>query len=417
MPASSLKTEPKGEPSRGLPGLPRNVVALGVVSLLTDISTEMIVPVLPLFVVSVLGASAAGLGLIEGVAESTAALMRLGSGWLSDRIGRRKPFMLFGYGLSAVAKAALALALSWPMVLGLRFGDRVGKGLRNPPRDALIADSVEPRHLGRAFGFHRGLDTLGAAIGPLLAFALLSARPGGFRRIFLLSLVPAGLSLAVLAAFVRQGRRAPAPVRAPLFAQARGMGAPFHRFLITAGVFSLANSSTAFLLLLAADRTHGAGFAGTSVTLVYLLYNVVYALLSWPVGEWSDRIGRRALLLAAYLLFAGLYALLAWRADAVVLVAGFVLLGVHSALLEASQRSMLGDLVAPEQRGTAYGLYYTVVGAALLPASIVAGVLWTRLGPRATLAVDAGLALLAALLFALLLPARSEYSDRHGHAA
>jgi MFS family permease len=417
MPDSSSGTDPKATPSRGLPGLPRNVVALGVVSLLTDISTEMIVPVLPLFVVSVLGASPAGLGLIEGVAESTAALMRLGSGWLSDRIGRRKPFMLFGYGLSAVAKAALALALSWPMVLGLRFGDRVGKGLRNPPRDALIADSVEPRHLGRAFGFHRGLDTLGAAIGPLLAFGLLSAQPGGFRRIFLLSVVPAGLSLVVLAAFVRQGRRAPAPVRAPLFAQARGMGAPFHRFLVTAGVFSLANSSTAFLLLLAADRTHGAGLAGTSVALVYLLYNLVYALLSWPVGELSDRIGRRALLLAAYLLFAGLYALLAWRADAVVLVAGFVLLGVHSALLEASQRSMLGDLVAPEQRGTAYGLYYTVVGAALLPASIVAGVLWTRLGPRATLAVDAGLALLAASLFAVLLPSRSEYSDRHGHAA
>ncbi len=191
-------------------------MALGVVSLLTDVSSEMIIPVLPLFVVSVLGGSPAGLGLIEGVAESTAAVMRLGSGWLSDRIGRRKPFMLFGYGLSAAAKAALALAASWPAVLGLRFGDRVGKGLRNPPRDALIADSVEPRYLGRAFGFHRGLDTLGAAIGPLVAFALLIAFPGDFRRVFLFSLVPAGLSLAVLAAFVRQGPRAPARPRAPL---------------------------------------------------------------------------------------------------------------------------------------------------------------------------------------------------------
>lgn len=401
----------------GIPGLPRNVVALGVVSLLTDVSSEMIVPVLPLFVVGVLGASPAGLGLIEGVAESTAALMRLGSGWLSDRSGSRKPFILFGYGISTAAKGALALALTWPAVLGLRFCDRVGKGLRNPPRDALIADSVEPRHLGRAFGFHRGLDTLGAAIGPLLAFALLRAQPGAFRRVFLLSVVPAVLSLVVLAAFVRPGRRAPAPARAPLFAQARGMGGAFHRFLITAGVFSLANSSTAFLLLLAADRTHGAGLTGTGVTLVYLLYNLVYAALSWPVGEWSDRIGRRALLLAAYLLFAGLYALLAWRADAVVIVAGFVLLGVHSALLEASQRSLLGDLVAPERRGTAYGLYHAVVGAALLPASIVAGVLWTRLGPRVTLAVDAALALLAALLFAMLLPSRTEYSDRHDHAA
>ena len=409
---------PPAEPAgHGLPGLPRNVVALGFVSLLTDVSTEMILPVLPLFVVGVLKASMASVGVIEGVAESTAALMRLGSGWLSDRIGRRKPFLVFGYGLSAAAKAALALALSWPMVLALRFGDRVGKGLRNPPRDALIADSVEPRHLGRAFGFHRGLDTLGAAIGPLVAFLMLRAFPGDFRRIFLLSALPAALSIAVLAAFVRARRHEPArtPVR-PL-ADARAMGGPFHRFLLVAGVFSLANSSTAFLLLLAADRTHGAGFSNAQVALVYLLYNLVYALLSWPVGEWSDRVGRRSILLGAYLLYAALYALMAWRAGPPFVIAGFVLLGVHSAMLEASQRSMLGDLVAPERRGTAYGLYYTAVGVALLPASVIAGALWDRLGPRAMLTVDAGLALAAAVLFAVLLPSRREYSERHGHAA
>ena len=222
MDSGSMKKRPAG-----LPGLARNVVALGVVSLLTDVSTEMIVPVLPLFVVSVLGASPAGLGIIEGVAESTAALMRLGSGWLSDRMGRRKPFMLFGYGISAVTKGALALALSWPAVLGLRFGDRVGKGLRNPPRDALIADSVEPRYLGRAFGFHRGLDTLGAAIGPLVAFALLSAQPGAFRRVFLLS-VGARRPLARGARGVRAaGRRAAgARARAALRPGARTWAGP-----------------------------------------------------------------------------------------------------------------------------------------------------------------------------------------------
>jgi MFS family permease len=402
---------------RGLPGLPRNVVALGFVSLLTDVSSEMIVPVLPLFVVGVLGASMASVGVIEGVAESTAALMRLGSGWLSDRVGRRKPFIFFGYGISAVAKAALAVALTWPTVLALRFGDRVGKGLRNPPRDALIADSVEPRHLGRAFGFHRGLDTLGAAIGPLVAFAMLRAFPGGFRRIFLLSVVPAALSLVVLAVFVKAKRHEVARPAAPLFAEARAMGGAFHRFLLVAGLFSLANSSAAFLLLLAADRTHGAGFTNAQVALVYLLYNLVYALLSWPVGELSDRIGRRAILLAAYLLFAALYALLAWRAGAAWVVAGFVLLGLHSAMLEASQRSMLGDLVEPSRRGTAYGLYYTVIGVALLPASVVAGALWDRLGPRAMFAADAGVALAAAVLFAVLLPSRREYSDRHADAA
>jgi MFS family permease len=392
-------------------------VALGFVSLLTDVSTEMIVPVLPLFVVGVLGASMASVGVIEGVAESTAALMRLGSGWLSDRIGRRKPFLFFGYGLSAVAKAALAAVLSWPMVLALRFGDRIGKGLRNPPRDALIADSVEPRRLGRAFGFHRALDTLGAAIGPLVAFLMLRAFPGDFRRIFLFSAVPAALSLAVLGAFVRTRRREPAGARAARRVEAQALGGAFQRFLLVAGLFALANSSTAFLLLLAADRTHGAGFTSAQVTLVYLLYNVVYAALSWPVGELSDRIGRRPILLTAYFLFAALYALLAWRAGPVYVIAGFVLLGLHSAMLEASQRSMLGDLVAPERRGTAYGLYYTVIGVGLLPASIVGGALWDRLGPRVMFGVDAALALLAGLLFAVLLPSRREYSDRHADPA
>ena len=415
-PPASASSDPP--PARdGFPGLPRNVVALGFVSLLTDVSTEMIVPVLPLFVVGVLKASMASVGIIEGVAESTAALMRLGSGWLSDRIGRRKPFLVFGYGISAAAKAALALALAWPAVLALRFGDRVGKGLRNPPRDALIADSVERRHLGRAFGFHRGLDTLGAVIGPLVAFGVLRVLPGAYRGIFLLSALPGALAILVLVVFVRAPRRAAIASTAPLYLQARAMGGPFLRFLVVAGLFSLANSSTAFLLLLAADRTHGAGFSGAQVALVYLLYNVVYALLSWPVGELSDRIGRRAILFTAYLLFALLYALLAWRAGPGWLVAGFVLLGLHSAMLEGSQRSMLGDLVAPERRGTAYGLYHTAVGVALLPASVIAGALWDRLGPRPMLTVDAAIALAAALLFVVFLPPGREYSERHGDAA
>ena len=407
-----MSTEPP--PPRGLPGLPRNVVALGFVSLLTDVSTEMIIPVLPLFVTGVLHASVASLGLIEGVAESTASLLRIGSGWLSDRIGRRKPFLLGGYGLSAVAKATMAVAASWPAVLALRFTDRVGKGLRNPPRDALIADSVEPRYLGRAFGFHRSLDTLGAAIGPFVAFTLLSAYPGHFRRIFALSAVPAALSLLVLAAFVRAPRRESTPRARTLRDFAGGFGAAFYRFLVVAGVFSLANSSTAFLLLLASR----AGFRPPQVALIYLLYNLVYALLSWPVGELSDRIGRRRILLAAYLLFAVIYGGLAWRHGAGIVIAGFVLLGFHSALIEGSQRSMLGDLVESGRRGTAFGLYYTVVGAALLPASVMAGYLWDHFStPSIMLGVDAALAVLAAALFLVLLPSGRELLDRHADAA
>ncbi len=390
------------------PAPSRNVVALGFTSLLTDLSSDMIVPVLPAFVTGTLRASVASLGVIEGVAECAAAALRIASGWLSDRIGRRKPFMVLGYGLSTVAKGGLGLAASWPAVLGLRFSDRIGKGLRNPPRDALIADSVVPARLGSAFGLHRAMDTLGAVLGPLAAFAFLTAFPGELRRLFLAAVVPAALSLLVLALFVRaplrSARRTPRTLRADL----GGLGGPVYRFLAVATVFSLAASSMAFVLL----RAGQVGFTVAQVPLVYMVYNLVYASLSWPLGQLSDRIGRRPLLFAAYLSFAACYALLAWQATAVAVVTAFVGLGVHSALLEGSQRSMLADLVIEERRGTAYGLYYAAVGAALLPASVIGGLLWDRWGPSATFAVSAALALFAALLFALMLPARHERSDR-----
>ncbi len=401
---------PDGRAALATRGVNRNVFALGLVSLFTDASTEMILPVLPLFLVGVLRASAASVGVVEGVAECTATVLRLFSGWLSDRTQSRRPFLFFGYGVSAVAKGALAAAGSWGAVLGLRFADRVGKGLRNPPRDALIADSVEPASIGAAFGFHRAMDTLGAAIGPLLAFALLTAWPGAFRRVFAWSIAPAALALVVIAVAVRPP--AAPPAHAPRSAGTGDPGAAFRRFLVAAGVFSLASSSTAFLLL----RAKQAGFGDRAIPLVYLLYNLVYAGLSWPVGALSDRIGRRGLLLAAYLAFAGVYALLALAGGRAAVVAGFVLLGVHSALLEGSQRSMIADLVPAARRATAYGMYYTVVGLALLPASVVAGAVWDRLGAPAALGLDAALALVAALLFALLLPPRAERMAAAGAA-
>ena len=342
-------------------GLTRNVVTLGAASLLTDVSSEMIIPVLPLFVTATLGASVASLGVIEGVAECTASILRIATGWLSDRIGQRKPFIVFGYGLSTVAKGAMTLAASWPAVLGLRFSDRVGKGLRSPPRDALIADSSAPEYRGRAFGFHRGMDTLGAALGPLAAFFMLRARPHDFRRIFALSIVPAALAVLVILIFARAPRRAPAAPK-PLHAQFGGFGGAFKRFLAIDAVFQLGNSSMAFVLL----RSAAVGFSAAQVTLVYFGYNILYALLSMPAGDLSDRIGRRPLLVLGYVLYA-----------------------------------------------IAYGVYYTVVGAALLPASIIAGLLWQRVGPAATFAFAAALALLAAIGFAVFLPSHREHQDRH----
>ncbi len=386
-------------PAEPIPGGRRNVVALGWVSLLTDISSEMIVPVLPAFVTQTLRASVASLGVIEGVAECTATVLRLGSGWLSDRIGRRKPFMIAGYGLSTVAKSLLAFAGSWGAVLGLRFSDRVGKGVRNPPRDALIAASVPPSETGRAFGLHRAMDTLGAAIGPLVAAGLLALAPGNFRRIFLVAAAPAVLSIVVLVVFVNAPRVA-AQIHSGRFGGFGALPSSARRFLIVAAVFSLGGSSMAFPLL----RAGQAGFSVVQVPLVYALYNVVYAALAWPLGALSDRIGRRPLLHAAYLTFAACYALFAWRSDRYAVLAGFAGMGVHSALIEGTQRSLLADLVDPDRRGTAYGLYYGVVGLALLPASVVGGWLWDRFGPAATFGAGAALALLAAILFVMLLP-------------
>ncbi|HTR96881.1 MAG TPA: MFS transporter [Candidatus Acidoferrales bacterium] len=405
--ATTETERPAGGP---LAGIGRNIVALGFTSLFTDVSTEMLVPILPLFVTATLHASVASLGVIEGVAECTASVLRTTSGWLSDRIGRRKPFVVLGYGLSGLAKAALGLAGSWPAVLALRFTDRVGKGLRNPPRDALIADSAPPEARGRAFGLHRAMDTTGAAIGPLLGWWLLhrwhALGAEGYRRVFLASAIPAALSVLVLLVFVRAPRRAPA---APRPRGAGGaLGGALLRFLAVDAIFQLGNSSNAFVLL----RTQGAGWNASQVMLIYLLFNVVYALLALPFGHLSDRIGRRPLLLAAYALYAVAYALFGWHATRAGVVAGFLVLAVHSALIDGQARALVSDLVPATVRATAYGVQATVVGVALLPASVLAGMLWERVGPAAPFVLGASLAALAAVLLPILLPARAAAEPR-----
>lgn len=410
MPPETEGAKPPGP----LAGIHPNVLALGFTSLLTDVSSEMLVPILPLFVTATLGASVTSLGVIEGIAECTASVMRLSSGWLSDRIGRRKPFAAFGYALSGVAKAGLAFAASWGFVLGMRFTDRLGKALRTPPRDALIADSTADAHMGRAFGLHRAMDTLGAALGPLAGWWLLTRWQAlgaeGYRRMFLLSAIPATLAVLVLLVFVKAAPAAPRVARS--FAQQAGaLGPAFRRFLVVDAAFQLGNSSMAFVLL----RTQAAGWSAGGVSLVYLAYNLVYALLAWPFGGLSDRVGRRPLLLAAYVAYVAAYATLALHATKWGVFAAFLLLAVHSALIEGQARSLVADLVPRDLRATAYGVHATVAGLALLPASIVAGALWDRVGPAAPFALGAALALVAAaLLVALLPPGRGE---RNAHAA
>jgi MFS family permease len=389
-------------PARG--GIHPNVIALGLVSLFTDVSSEMLVPVMPLFVTVTLGASVASLGLIEGVAECTASVLRVVSGRLSDRIGRRKPFLIAGYGVSGVCKAAMAMVTVWPQMLGLRFGDRVGKALRNPPRDALIADSTHPSQLGRAFGLHRAMDTFGAAVGPLVAWWLL-ARWGslgaeGYRRIFLASAIPSAIAVLVLIVMLRAPRPAKPAGVAPANADAP-LGATFRRFLTADVVFQLGNSSNAFLLL----RAQHIGFSAGDVALVYLGYNLLAAALSLPLGNLADRVGRRPLLLAGYVLYAVAYAFAAFLPTRIGIVAAFAVLAVQIALSDGQARSLVADLVPRERRASAYGAYHGVVGAALLPASIVAGLLWERVGAHAPFVLGAVLALVAAMMFAVLMPA------------
>jgi MFS family permease len=384
-------------------GFHSNVIALGLTSFFTDVSTEMLIPVMPLFITATLGASVASLGVIEGIAECTASSLRLVAGRLSDRIGHRKPFLVAGYGLSGVCKTLMAFAATWPMMLGFRFGDRVGKALRNPPRDAIIADSTPDADLGRAFGLHRAMDTTGAALGPLVAWWLLGRWSAlgaeGYRRIFLCSSIPAAIAIVVLVTLVHAPRLA-------LVRKAGGagghapLGSRFARFVGADVLFQLGNSSMAFLLL----RAQQSGFTAGGVSLLYLAYNLLSAALSLPFGGLSDRFGRRPLLLAGYLLYALAYGAAAFSPTRAGATVAFLTLAVHSAIIEGQSRSIIADVVPRERRATAFGVYHGAVGAALLPASLVAGLLWERVGPQAPFALGSLLALAAAIALVVLLP-------------
>lgn len=386
-------------------GLGANVVVLGIVSLLTDISTEMMLPLFPIFVVKVLGAAPAVLGLIEGTAESAASLLKVFSGWWSDRIGRRKPLIVGGYWLSTVAKPFLSLASTWTHALGVRFTDRVGKGIRTSPRDALLADSCEPSVRGKAFGLHRALDTVGAILGPTFAFLLLLSL--GFRDIFLLASIPAVLSVIILVLLVREvgGKRAP---ELSFKAGLRSLSSGFRRYLAVVTLFSLANLSWAFLILRASEL----GVRVEHAVLLYMFFNVVYASFSLPAGVLSDRVGRRPVIALGYCIFGFTSVGFASATSAWQVLPLFALYGVFMGFVEGVQRAYVADLVVPQLRGTAMGAFHTATGLALLPASVIAGVLWEVIGSWAAFAFAAVLSFVAALLMvAALKPTPTEPAE------
>lgn len=387
--------------------LPRNVWIVTATSLLTDISSEMIVYLVPLFLSNVLGVRTAVIGLIDGVAETTASLLKIYSGALSDKLGKRKWLTVAGYALSTIAKPFLYIANSWGWVLGVRFADRVGKGIRTAPRDALVADSIDPTQRGLAFGFHRAGDTLGAFLGLGLAAAIVgifqpqaaSLTRSTFQLIILVSIIPAVLAVIVLALGARDVAKAN-PASKPTLSL-KGFDSRFKTFLVIVVLFTLGNSSDSFIVLRGQER----GLNVLQVMLMVMTFNFVYALLAGPLGALSDKIGRRRLILFGWLAYGLVYLGFAFSQTGWQVWMLFGLYGIYYAATEGVAKALIADLVPEVQRGTAYGLYAAAVGLTALPASLAAGVLWQGIGEwagwgaSAPFFFGAAMSLLAGILF------------------
>jgi MFS family permease len=400
----------------------RNVWAVTITSFLTDISSEMLLNLLPLFLFNVLGARTAVIGLIEGVAETTASLLKVMSGWFSDRLGSRKGLALSGYSLSTLAKPFLYFATTWGWVLGVRFADRAGKGLRTAPRDALLADSVGAEQRGLAFGFHRAGDTAGAVVGLLAALGILLTMQGDekllnrstFQSIVLLSMIPAILAVLVLAVGAKDVKFNSSKDSVSRLSL-KGLDRRFRAFLIIVILFTLGNSSDAFLIL----RAQNAGLSVVGILGMLITFNLVYATISGPAGALSDRVGRKRLLIAGWLFYSFVYLGFAFASSgwqAWVLMAAY---GMYYGLTEGVAKAFVADLVQAERRGLAYGAYNAAVGIMAFPASLVAGLLWQGagiwkgFGPSAPFIFGSILALIAAGMMFFISPPTLGGLDRN----
>ena len=380
--------------AHGLRAIPRGVWMLGFVSLFMDTSSELVHSLLPVFLTGTLGASVAEVGLIEGVAEATALVTKVFSGVIIDWFGRRKPLAVLGYGLAALTKPFFALATTFEAVLFARFADRVGKGIRGAPRDALVADMVPPAIRGAAFGLRQALDTVGAVLGPALAIAAMMALAGNIRLVFWFAVAPAVIAVALLALGVEEpaaasGARPPRnPIRRAELAQ---LGAAFWTVVVLGTVLTLARFSEAFLVLRAADT----GLPETWVPLVMVVMSLVYALSAYPAGVLSDRMERTRLLGFGLAVLIAADVVLALSGSVAVTLLGVALWGLHMGLTQGQLAALVADTAPERLRGTAYGLFNLVSGGALLLASVLAGALWDRLGPAATFWAGAGFTAIA----------------------
>ncbi len=398
----------------GLRSLPLNVWILTATSFLTDVSSEMIVYLIPLFLANVLNAGTAVIGLIEGLAETTASLMKIYSGALSDKLGKRKWITVIGYGLSTIAKPFMYFASTWQGVLGVRVADRLGKGIRTAPRDALVAGSIDNKQRGLAFGLHRAGDTAGAFFGLLIAAVIVWLTEKGaadltrstFRIAVLISIIPAVLAVVVLAIGARDvatGGKSKAPILS-----LKGMDNRFKMFMLVLVLFTLGNSSDAFIILRAQER----GLDVLQIMLMLMTFNLIYSVLAGPLGALSDKVGRRRLIIFGWISYGLVYLGFALSHTGWEIWTLFGFYGIYYAATEGSAKALIADLVPAERHGTAYGLYNAAIGLTAFPASAIAGLLWQGafgwhgFGPAAPFFFGAGLALLAGILFWRLVPVK-----------
>ena len=382
-------------------GLNKNVFFTGLVSFFMDVSSEMIYPLVPLFLTNALGVNKSLVGLIEGVAESTASFLKAFSGWFSDRIGRRKNLMALGYGISTLSRPIMASAGAWQQVLVARFIDRLGKGVRTAPRDAIIAESTRKTHLARAFSFHRAMDTMGAVVGPAIAIFCLGLFHNDYRKVFWVSVAPGAIAVLLIFIFIRENRKPPpaAAARPTLSFSRFNWKARF--FVVIATVFAIGNSSDVFLIL----RAQQVGIPAVMIPAVYFTFNLVYSLSAVPAGIGADKFGMKRVILAGFVLFACLYYGFAVAAHAAAVWVLFGLYGVFMGLTEGVQKAFLATIIPPESKATAFGIYATCTGAAMLPASLMGGWLWDHFSSSATFYFGAATATLSAMLFVLLIAA------------
>jgi MFS family permease len=379
--------------------LPKGILVLGFVSFFTDLSSEMIYPLLPVFLSSVLGAGALALGLIEGTAESTASFFKVLSGYSTDRTERRKPFIIAGYGMSSLARPLIAFAAGWPFVLVMRFLDRMGKGIRTSPRDALVADITQRGQRGVAFGLHRAMDHAGAVAGPLVAAALLGFAALSLRHVFFLAAIPSVLVIVIILFFVKEPAPKSIKIDRPLniYSQWKHLGRSFKYFLAAMLLFTLGNSTDAFLIL----RLSNAGISASHIAMLWSAHNVIRMISTYTGGRLADGFGSRKLIISGWIFYALIYAAFAFIRTPNVLVAIFLLYGVYFGLSEPAEKSLVADMVAPNLRGTAFGCYHFIVGIGALPASIVFGFLWQTLSAEAAFLTGAALAVAASTLLFL----------------